>query len=201
MYAWNMILQHCTFDSRSQWPWSVQIGIASLVGILLSLFGYGIWIQTEVTYYRGLQVEERHLHQEVATKNPKTGNIEAYQAQLQQMQAQLTIWIQKMHTENEISGVLEAISIMGSRSGLKVDTFIPGDELSQAPVRILPIRMKVMGSYYQIAMFVSHIAQLPQMVVVHDFNLSVTESIAEIRYARDPILTAQIALRIYRYIL
>ena len=49
------------------------------------------------------------------------------------------------------------------------------------PVRVSPIRIRLRGSYHELARFVSDIAALPRIVTIHDIELSGSEGDAELQ--------------------
>jgi type IV pilus assembly protein PilO len=67
--------------------------------------------------------------------------------------------------------LLEDITRTGLGSGLEFEEIKLLPEAAQQYYIELPIQIKVVGSYHDLATFASGVASLPRIVTLHDFDL------------------------------
>lgn len=95
-------------------------------------------------------------------------------------------------------GLLEEISKTGVASGLTFELFAPQPEVSHDFYVELPIKISVVGTYFQLAMFVSRVAQMNRIVTLHDFSIEGVSSKDQKIVSGDE-LVMNITAKIYRY--
>jgi len=64
------------------------------------------------------------------------------------------------------------ISQTGLASGLEFELFKPEAEIPQEFYAILPIKIRVTGTYHEFGNFVSGVAALPRIVTLHDIKIT-----------------------------
>lgn len=69
------------------------------------------------------------------------------------------------------SGLLEDITRTGLGSGLEFEEIKLQPEVAQQFYIELPINIKVIGGYHDLATFVSGVSSLPRIVTLHDFEI------------------------------
>lgn len=95
-------------------------------------------------------------------------------------------------------GLLEEISKTGVASGLRFDLFAPQPEVVHDFYVELPIKIAVVGTYFQLAMFISRVAQMNRIVTLHDFTIEGVSSKDQKAVSGDE-LVMNITAKIYRY--
>ena len=95
-------------------------------------------------------------------------------------------------------GLLEEVSKTGLVCGLKFDLFAPQPEVTHDFYIELPIKITVIGSYFQLALFLSRLVEMNQMVTLHDFSIEGLTSEDKKSVSQDELLMNMTA-KIYRY--
>jgi type IV pilus assembly protein PilO len=90
-------------------------------------------------------------------------------------------------------GLINDISQSGN-GVVQQELFQPQSEVPKDFYAEQPIRIRVSGSYHQLAEFVSTIAALPRIVTLHDVNITVP------RGGRNDDLQMDVTARTYRYL-
>ncbi|TXJ03059.1 MAG: hypothetical protein E6Q26_04320, partial [Acinetobacter sp.] len=142
--------------------------------------------------------QEQSLLNEFKEKDSKLRNLQLYQAQLQEMEANFTQQLEQLPKETEIPSLVEDINLTGVNSGLKFKNIRLENEAKQEFFIEQPISIEATGDYHAYGAFVTGIAALPRIVTLHDF---VVEANADPQKKSDiPVVNYSIKAKTYRYI-
>lgn len=167
----NIHLKDLTLENVHQWPMLVKVATVILAFLIILSFGYWFLIKEKITNNHDLQSQEQDLRAKFELMHKQAVNLPKYKEQMQTMQKKFRLMLQQLPAKNEMSGLLEDISHSGLVSGLKFELFAPQKEKIYNFYATLPIKIKVVGDYHQIAIFLSKVAQLKRIVTMHDFEL------------------------------
>jgi type IV pilus assembly protein PilO len=131
------------------------------------------------------------LRADLESRAGLAANLEAFRAQLVEMNKSLSIWLSELPGQTEVPDLLDDITFTGLGSGLQLDTIQLQSEVTQEFYIELPIAIRVTGGYHEFGAFVSGVASLSRIVTLHDFTIEASAS-------RDA-LVMQIVARTYRY--
>ncbi len=180
------------------WPLSVKITCWFFVYFAVVALGYFIVIRSQIDTISNAQAKEQTLLNEFREKDSKLRNLQQYQAQLQEMEANFNQQLEQLPKETEIPSLVEDINLTGVNSGLKFKNIRLEDEVKQEFFIEQPISIDATGDYHAFGAFVSGIAALPRIVTLHDFVVEAkqdTEKKSDI-----PIINYSINAKTYRYI-
>ncbi len=180
------------------WPLSVKITCWIFVFLVVLALGYFVVIRGQLDDIANAQAQEQSLLNEFREKDSKLRNLQQYQAQLQEMEANFNQQLEQLPKETEIPSLVEDINLTGVNSGLKFKNIRLEDEVKQEFFIEQPISIDATGDYHAFGAFVSGIAALPRIVTLHDFVVEAkqdTEKKSDI-----PIINYSINAKTYRYI-
>ena len=180
------------------WPLSVKITCWFFVYFAVVALGYFIVIRSQIDTISNAQAKEQILLNEFREKDSKLRNLQQYQSQLQEMEANFNQQLEQLPKETEIPSLVEDINLTGVNSGLKFKNIRLEDEVKQEFFIEQPISIDATGDYHAFGAFVSGIAALPRIVTLHDFVVEAkqdTEKKSDI-----PIINYSINAKTYRYI-
>ena len=194
MQQWN------TLDTNNygSWPFSVKITIWFFILVLILFLGYMLIVQPKMEEISSARSQEESLLNDFRSKESKLRNLQQYQVQLQEMEANFNQQLEQLPKETEIPGLVEDINVNGVDSGLKFKNIRLEPEIKQEFFIEQPISMEATGDYHNFGTFVSAIAELPRIVTIHDFTISSgqnTEKKTDI-----PQITYSVKAKTYRYV-
>lgn len=164
-------LNELDFSNIGDWPAAVKL---ILIVILCALVGVGwYFLDTEDQYKRLAQVEavEKDLRLDFESKQAKAANLEAYRAQLAEMQESFGAMLRQLPNKTEVADLLVDVSQTGLAAGLEFELFQPQAEVPKDFYAELPIKIRVIGTYHEFGEFVSGLAALPRIVTIHDVQI------------------------------
>ena len=185
-------------NNYGSWPWSVKITCWIFLFFVVCALGYFLAIKSKLDSIDGARNQEQTLLNEFKEKDSKLRNLQQYQTQLQQMEANFNQQLQQLPKETEIPGLVEDINVAGVGSGLKFKNIRLENEVKQEFFVEQPISIQATGDYHSFGNFVSSIAALPRIVTMHDFT--VTAAPPSDKKSDIPLVEYSLNARTYRYI-
>ena len=119
-----------------------------------------------------VQAEEERLRQDYEKKAFQAANLEAYKAQMVEMEESFGALVSQLPSDTEVPGLLEDITNKGLMNGLEINSIALQPEQAREFYVELPIAITATGSYHDLGAFISGMAGLPRIVTLHDFSIS-----------------------------
>lgn len=164
-------LNDLDLNNVGSWPALVKViaGVILLVAVLAA--GYHFHLSDLQAQLEMKQSQELQLRDQFASKAAQAASLEAYRKQMIDMEESFGALLRQLPTDTEVPGLLEDITRTGLGSGLEFSEIRPLPEVAQQFYVELPIQIKVMGGYHDLATFISGAASLPRIVTLHDFEI------------------------------
>ncbi|MDP2903863.1 MAG: type 4a pilus biogenesis protein PilO [Methylovulum sp.] len=159
------------FNTVGTWPQPIKAAAIFLAAVLVLILGVYFDTLEQLNARESLEQKEQELKRSFETKQKKAVNLEDYQDQLTQIEAELYEMIRQMPTKEEVASLLTDISQTGLASGLEFRLFKPSPAIRKDFYSELPISIEVIGRYEELGLFVSGLAALPRIVTVHDVSI------------------------------
>ena len=156
------------------WPQGVKLTFCIILFALLVGAGYYFKIMEQGQELEQKQGTENTLKKEFSDKQSKVVNLEALQAQLDEMRDMLRQLLRQLPNKTEMPELLVNISQTALSAGLETQLFQPGPEtVKEGFYAEKPITLKMLGTYHQFGNFISGVAALPRVVILtmHDVAL------------------------------
>ena len=185
-------------NNYGSWPASVKITCWIFIFLAVLALGYFVVIKSQLEEIANAQAKEQSLLNEFKEKDSKLRNLQQYQAQLQEMEANFNQQLQQLPKETEIPSLVEDINLTGVNSGLKFKNIRLENEVKQEFFIEQPISIEATGDYHAFGAFATGIAALPRIVTLHDFTVEAkqdTEKKSDI-----PVINYTVKAKTYRYV-
>ncbi|MHA6478594.1 type 4a pilus biogenesis protein PilO [Stutzerimonas sp. KH-1] len=158
-------------NNLGSWPAPVKfITGVILLAVVLAL-GYYLHLQDMQVQLEQQQAQEVTLKQQFSSKAFQAANLDAYKKQMSEMETSFGALLRQLPSDTEVPGLLEDITRTGLGSGLEFEEIKLQPEVVQQFYIELPITIKVIGGYHDLATFVSGVSSLPRIVTLHDFEI------------------------------
>lgn len=160
-------------NDPGRWPFAFRIGAIAIIFVLATIaLAYFLAWKPKKPELDAVRAEEQALLGTLEQKARKAANLDAYKAQLVEMEQSFGAMLRKLPNKTEVPNLLTDISQQGSGAGLDQRLFQPGQQINKDFYAELPIRMRLTGTYHSIGAFVSGIAALPRIVTLHDVEIT-----------------------------
>ncbi|MFT6986344.1 MAG: type IV pilus assembly protein PilO [Psychromonas sp.] len=185
-----MDLNELDFETVGSWPALYRAVFIAIVCVILSGAFFYYVTTPQLEQLQSVKKEEITLKNQFKIKAALSANLEAYRAQMAEINVIFDGLLNKLPSNKEVASLLDDISFIGSNNGLQFRSInwgvVKDHELSVE----VPISIQVVGSYQQIGKFAADIAALPRIVILDNIRLA--------KGANDS-LTLNVIAKTYRY--
>ena len=196
----NFIEQFRTLDPRDvgRWPLAVRGFFVLLIFVVCAAVAWYMFVwNDDRPILQKAEADELDLRSQFENKQQRAANLDAYKAQLAEMERSFGAMLRQLPGKTEVPNLLVDISQTGLSAGLQEKLFQPAKEETKGFYAELPIKIRLVGSYHQFGSFVSGIAALPRIVTLHDIEIKPVGTGKDAGYDN---LTMDITAKTYRYI-
>jgi type IV pilus assembly protein PilO len=154
------------------WPLAPRLLCAAgvMVGVLAA--GYFLYWSGQFEEQETLAAQEQTLRNDYRSKMAQAINLEALEAQQQQVNRYVERLEKQLPSKAEMAALLSDINQAGLGRGLQFELFRPGQVAVRDYYAELPIDIKVTGSYHAIGEFAADMAKMPRIVTLNNLSLS-----------------------------
>jgi type IV pilus assembly protein PilO len=190
-------LNRLDLDHVGEWPIAIKAVAILLAALALCGAVYYLDTRDQLSRLERAESTERTLRASFENKQSRTGALDEYRGQIQQMTESFGAMLRQLPNRTEVASLLVDVSRTGLAAGLEFELFQPGNEELMDFYAELPIRIRVTGSYHDFGRFISALASLPRIVTVHDIEIGDVGGTTASDRAR---LSLQATVRTYRYL-
>ena len=185
-------LSDLDMENIGSWPLALKVIVLGLLYAAILIAGFYFHVEDLNKRLSVVEQEEQTLRQDFEKKAFEAANLEAYKAQLVEMEQRFGALVAQLPSETEVPGLLEDITDKGEMNGLSINRIDLLAEQAQTFYIELPIAIEAVGSYHDLGAFISGMAGLPRIVTLHDFEITLDADAA-------PMLEMSILAKTYRY--
>ncbi len=144
------------------------VGAYALLGALL-VFGLVMPTGGKIDEQR---VQQERLIEERAENRNIAENRDRWEESVHRLNEELAKAIKELPNEREIPELLRRISSIGKKIGLEFLLFQPLPEIKRDFYADVPVKLKVQGSFHEVATFFDRIGKLNRIVNIRNITLS-----------------------------
>ena len=174
-----------------QWPLAPRLLCALGVIVAVASAGYFFYWSSQFEDQERLAQDEVKLREEYKTKIAQAINLDTLKAQRVQVDQYVEQLQKQLPSKAEMAELLSEITHAGSGRGLQIELFKPGQVVVRDYYAELPIEMKVVGTYHDLASFASDMANLRRIVTLNNLALSTS---------KDGVLMLDAVAKTFRYL-
>lgn len=179
------------FDTIGVWPLGIRILLVIAVFGALLAGGYFFHVKDLKMEFNRVAGMEKELKATYQTKAFEAANLDAYRAQMVQVEKSFGALLAQLPSDTEVPGLLEDITELGYGSSLEIKTIsLQPEKVAEFYVE-LPIKIIAEGGYHDVGTFVSGVAGLPRIVTLHNYSMKANDG--------DNRLVFEIDAKTYRY--
>ncbi len=194
----NFIEELKNLDTKDVGRWPLLFRAMAIGVLFVVMTAAMVWFVPMRSYMPDLDAAKKQqddLMQTFDERQRKAANVDAYKAQLKEMERSFGAMLRQLPGRTEVPSLLVDISQTGLAAGLQEKLFQPAPEVRKDFYAELPIKIRLTGSYHAFGNFVSGIAALPRIVTLHDITIT-----PESKEGGPDRLTLDVTAKTYRYL-
>jgi type IV pilus assembly protein PilO len=165
-------INNIDFSRMGVWPAAGKLFVCALITAIILGATYYMWISDLNNQLQTVQVKEQELRGVYQKKSFEAANLDAYKAQMQEMEKTFEGLLSRLPAKSEVPGLLEDIGTRGSESGLTINSVtIQKDRVAEYYIEV-PIAIDADGGYHDMGNFVSGVAAMARIVTLDDFTIT-----------------------------
>lgn len=199
-------MKNLSLNNIYDWPLTTRGLIIGLICAVVIYCGY-LWdLSALKERLITVQQDEQNIKQNLELVIKKQVSLKEEISRLSQSQDMLNQWQKKLIHYSELPNVLNEILKVGASNHLHFSLFNPGAEILSDDYFKVPIKVIAVGSYHQLADFISQVANMPWIIVISNFSITneVKTDVLGAKLATqaeaENLLTAEINLDIYHLV-
>jgi len=167
-----MNLNEIDFENIGGWPLGLRLAAIFLTIAVILGAGFYFFTQESIATLEKSESREAPLKKEFKDKQGKAANLEAYRAQMVEMETRFGSMLRQLPQKAEVAELLVEISQTGLSNNLEFSLFQPSGEQRREFYAELPVNIKVTGTYHDFGGFATGIAALPRIVTIHNISMT-----------------------------
>jgi len=148
-----------------------KLGAAVVVYVLVALALLFLLIRPTSQKIETAQSQHTRLQTEVEEKRAIANDRDRWEEQVEQLNESLARAVKELPNDREIPELLRRISTIGKKIGLEFLLFQPVPELKRDFYADVPVKLKIEGSYHEVATFFDRIGKLNRIVNIRDIQM------------------------------
>ena len=191
---------HLEPDNIGSAPLSVRMGVIAILCVAIIIAGFWFITRDQLSALESHERKEIELKEEFKIKASQAAKLELYKEQLAEMNATFGALLRQLPEKTDVESLLVDVSQTGLASGLEMKKFKPSAEEKKGFYAELPINLEVLGSFHQLATFISGIAALPRIVTISNMKLEPVKKVDKSSEDSTDKLKMSATARTYRYL-
>jgi type IV pilus assembly protein PilO len=189
----NLAAQFEGLQGRHPGLWPLAPRLLCAAGVMTAVLGLGYYFYWSGQFEEqdALAAQELKLRDDYKVKMAQAINLEALEAQQQQVNRYVERLEKQLPSKAEMAALLSDINQAGIGRGLQFELFKPGQVVVKDYYAELPIDIKVTGTYHDIGAFAADMAKMPRIVTLN--NLALTAG-------KDGTLVLDAVAKTFRYL-
>lgn len=189
---WIEELKQLDPKNPGNWPWLFKMGAFLLIFVALFIVAWFALFEAQLAELDKEEKKENDLKSTFIEKKKLAVNLEAYQAQRQEIEQSFGALLKQLPTKSEIEALIIDINSAGLGRGLQFELFKPAQsEVFTEFYAEKPVDLKVTGNYHDLGAFASDVSKLPRIVLLNELKIDNT---------KDGLLSMEAKARTYRYL-
>jgi len=184
-------------------PMPVKAVLLAVVFVLLLGLGYYFLLSPALETLDQEKAKEQQLRDVFLAKKSQAINLEAYRAQMVEIEKTFGALLRQLPDKSQIDGLLTDINQAGLSRGLEFELFKPGSEIQAEFYAEMPIAIKVLGTYHDLGAFASDISRLSRIVTISNVSVQPqnNKDAKDVKPANaDGMLVMEAVAKTYRYL-
>ena len=149
-----------------------RLGIlAAILGVFVAAF-YFLYLSVDLAEVEQLDSEIEGLQMQVSKKKGMVANLTRYKEEVKRLDDELAKALRELPDKKSIENLLTQISDKARNAGLDIELFRPSPEKLRDFYAEIPVKLKVIGSFHQLASFFNEVGDLDRIVNLSEYKIS-----------------------------
>lgn len=159
-------------QNYGSWPSAVKMTVLVMIVGFIAALSWALPVSGKIDEIAAAEGQKETLLESYREKESRARHLEAYEAQVIQMESEFNTLLEQLPKETRVSELVEGINMTGVGSSIRFQDISVEPEIEKEFFIEQPIRIAALGEYHQFGNFISGLAALPRIITMHDFEVS-----------------------------
>ncbi len=162
---------HPTIEKILKWPlYQRLLLLCGVLALIVAGFVYLVFMP-QIEELSNLRKRKDTLQAKLEEDRRIAENLPKFKAEFEKMEKQLELALTELPNQKEIPALLTSIAGLAKDNGLDVLRFKPGNEQVRDFYAEVPVELKLVGSYHEVAMFFYDIGDMSRIVNMNNLKM------------------------------
>ena len=149
--------------------WSTKILVVAGVILVLTGINYGLMVSTTTAETQQVDAQLKKLEGDFIDKQQIANNLNQYRREKDLLEQKLKEALTEL-PDRDLDELLRQLSDVATKSGLDIYDVVPGKEAPEKFFARIPVRMKVVGNFHEVAVFFDSVGKLKRIVNINELK-------------------------------
>jgi type IV pilus assembly protein PilO len=164
-------LKELNFENIHYWPRMIKHAVVGLIFFGIVYAGYYLFISDSLEKVDASISQQNDLKAEFEKKYFEASVIDKLDAQLVEINKRFDVLLRRLPTAQEVPNLIDNIALLARKTGLNVSEIQLEDERRVDYYYVMPIKIKMKGTYHMFGEFISGLSSLDRIVTVENMNI------------------------------
>lgn len=160
-------------------PWSHKIGVVAGIAVLATAITWFVFVDPTEDKIASVEARRKSLEGDFIDKQQIANNLNEYRKQKELLEEQLEAALLELPDDKAIDELIRNLNELGISSGLQITSIEPMAEVPQEFFARLPVKMKVSGTFHEVALFYDAVGKLKRIVNISDLKFGDARNLSE----------------------
>jgi type IV pilus assembly protein PilO len=141
-----------------------------ILAVIVGLYAYLFYLPASAEIEKK-KVDMGKLETQLRELRTVAENMKRFQADSARLREEVELAMAQLPTSKEIPSLLANISNLGKEAGLEFILFRPAPEVTQEFLALIPVEIKVKGTYTDVAIFFDRVSKMPRIVNISGVSM------------------------------
>jgi len=160
-------------DKINKVPLAAKFGLVVVIALgILGFFYLSVWSDLDKKIVE-LESNRERLQKQYEEQKAVADNLPVFQENTRKLEEDLASALKLLPRDKEIPSLLRDIYTLGRKSGVEFKSFEPQRESSKQLYAEIPVKMVIIGTYHEIAVFFDRIGKMSRIVNVSNLDIAI----------------------------
>jgi type IV pilus assembly protein PilO len=162
---------HPIIEKILNWPvYQRVLLLCGLLAMFLAAFVYTTYLPQQEEF-SSLKAQRTALEAKLQEDRRIADNLEKFREEFEKMKQRLDLALTELPDKKEIPTLLTSIAGLAKDNGLDILRFKPGSESVKGFYAEVPVELKLVGSYHEVATFFNDVAGMARIVNMNNLKM------------------------------
>jgi len=159
-------------NEPESWPMAPRVVFAMVAALLVLVLGWQFYWSDKLDELDRQRNEEVTLRQAYQAKVAQVANLDKLREQKREVEQRVARVEQQLPNKTEMDALLADVNHAGVARGLQFELFKPQAAVIKPYFAEIPVNLKVIGRYHEVAQFNADVAALSRIVSIQNLQLA-----------------------------